>query len=239
MERIEFENALYLAHHGVKGQKWGERRYQNEDGSYKAGAEGRYDPEPSQKSNHQIRKEARQAAREKRNNTTYKVGKASFDDESGNRHASNGMKIAVAKNKGTAFGRKMIAGRFGEWAMKKKIPGVKFTKEQEERMRRERQAMQEEQAHLKDVRKGTGNKYLAKAEKKSNLENATKLAKDNSSRWTRLTTSNATFKEAGRQMVKGKTYKQAMRSAKTKAAITYGAMATAAVLLHLSTQKMG
>lgn len=33
----------YLAHHGVKGQKWGRRRYQNEDGSYKSGAQGRYD----------------------------------------------------------------------------------------------------------------------------------------------------------------------------------------------------
>lgn len=39
-----------LYHHGVKGQKWGERNYQNEDGSYKSGAEGRYDPEPSGKS---------------------------------------------------------------------------------------------------------------------------------------------------------------------------------------------
>ena len=37
----------YLSHHGVAGQKWGIRRYQNEDGSYKPGAEGRYDPEPS------------------------------------------------------------------------------------------------------------------------------------------------------------------------------------------------
>ena len=36
-----------LAHHGVEGQKWGRRRYQNEDGSYKPGSEGRYDPEPS------------------------------------------------------------------------------------------------------------------------------------------------------------------------------------------------
>ena len=33
-----------LYHHGVKGQKWGIRNYQNEDGSYKPGAEGRYDP---------------------------------------------------------------------------------------------------------------------------------------------------------------------------------------------------
>lgn len=32
-----------LCHHGVKGQKWGQRRYQNPDGSYKSGAEGRYD----------------------------------------------------------------------------------------------------------------------------------------------------------------------------------------------------
>lgn len=33
---------MELYHHGVKGQKWGVRRYQNEDGSYKHGAEGRY-----------------------------------------------------------------------------------------------------------------------------------------------------------------------------------------------------
>ena len=31
-----------LVHYGVQGQKWGVRNYQNEDGSYKPGAEGRY-----------------------------------------------------------------------------------------------------------------------------------------------------------------------------------------------------
>lgn len=36
-----------LYHFGVKGQKWGTRRYQNEDGSYKSGAEGRYNPDSS------------------------------------------------------------------------------------------------------------------------------------------------------------------------------------------------
>ena len=36
-----YEVELY--HHGVKGQKWGVRHFQNKDGSYKPGAEGRYD----------------------------------------------------------------------------------------------------------------------------------------------------------------------------------------------------
>lgn len=40
---VYYANEFY--HHGVKGQKWGLRRYQNPDGSYKAGAEGRYDPD--------------------------------------------------------------------------------------------------------------------------------------------------------------------------------------------------
>ena len=32
----------YLAHHGIKGQKWGIRRYQNEDGSYTSAGRKRY-----------------------------------------------------------------------------------------------------------------------------------------------------------------------------------------------------
>ena len=42
MRYTYFGHELY--HSGVMGMKWGVRRYQNEDGSYKSGAEGRYDP---------------------------------------------------------------------------------------------------------------------------------------------------------------------------------------------------
>lgn len=34
-----------LAHHGVKGQKWGIRRYQNKDGSLTAEGRSRYNQE--------------------------------------------------------------------------------------------------------------------------------------------------------------------------------------------------
>ena len=37
-----YHNDSYLEHHGIKGQKWGVRRFQNEDGSLKAAGEKRY-----------------------------------------------------------------------------------------------------------------------------------------------------------------------------------------------------
>lgn len=52
-----------LMHFGVRGQKWGVRRYQNEDGSYKSGAEGRYDPDgtPGPNTGHTLKNRAKAA----------------------------------------------------------------------------------------------------------------------------------------------------------------------------------
>lgn len=36
------ESNTYLAHHGIKGQRWGVRRFQNADGSYTAAGKERY-----------------------------------------------------------------------------------------------------------------------------------------------------------------------------------------------------
>lgn len=37
------DDHLYLVHHGIKGQKWGVRRFQNEDGSLTSAGAKRYD----------------------------------------------------------------------------------------------------------------------------------------------------------------------------------------------------
>ena len=43
MTKEEYDSALYLAHHGIKGQRWGVRRFQNEDGSLTPRGQKRYD----------------------------------------------------------------------------------------------------------------------------------------------------------------------------------------------------
>ena len=43
-------NTTYMAHHGIFGQKWGRRRYQNKDGSLTPAGELRYRKSHKEKS---------------------------------------------------------------------------------------------------------------------------------------------------------------------------------------------
>ena len=52
---------MYIEHHGIKGQKWGVRRFQNEDGSLTPEGRARYDTDGSRKD---LQKKINKASRE-------------------------------------------------------------------------------------------------------------------------------------------------------------------------------
>ena len=55
---------LYLAHHGIKGMRWGVRRYQNEDGSYTDAGKKRRTFQ-DRRDEHRAKKDAKEYARAK------------------------------------------------------------------------------------------------------------------------------------------------------------------------------
>lgn len=57
---------VYLAHHGIKGQKWGVRRYQNDDGTYTEAGKKRYAKEIERDAKDFLRKDAGLSRREAR-----------------------------------------------------------------------------------------------------------------------------------------------------------------------------
>ena len=56
-----YETSDYLAHHGIKGQKWGVRQYQNTDGSLTAEGRRRYGVGPERGSKEALKKQAKEA----------------------------------------------------------------------------------------------------------------------------------------------------------------------------------
>lgn len=86
-----YNNELY--HHGIKGMKWGRRRYQNEDGSYKAGHEGRYDSDGSSQktSMKQMKKDYKSASKQAK--ADYKAAKKAY------RQTEEGKAEAAARRK--------------------------------------------------------------------------------------------------------------------------------------------
>lgn len=74
------ESSNYLAHHGIKGQKWGIRRYQNPDGSYTEEGRARYG-NLAKKYKHQYNKFNRMSKKYGAGPASFKYRKGYIDDE--------------------------------------------------------------------------------------------------------------------------------------------------------------
>ena len=68
-------NSEYLEHHGIKGQKWGVRRFQNEDGSYTSSGKKRYGINGTGKTRKELNAEKKQLAGDKYKELTKDVEK--------------------------------------------------------------------------------------------------------------------------------------------------------------------
>lgn len=141
---MTYENELQ--HHGILGMKWGVRRYQNKDGSLTPAGKKRYDDTPFT--------------------------------------ASNGVKVGAPKTTYQKALRKMPTGRGME---KMATAGYRMTIDKrhndtaqnrldsakgEMRIKKEYAALREYNAHQKDYRKGTGDKYLNRAIEKNKYYDA-------------------------------------------------------------------
>lgn len=67
--RIQYESELY--HHGIKGQKWGVRKYQNADGSYTAAGRKRYARETAKEYNKIAKQNAKDHYRRQKHEKAY------------------------------------------------------------------------------------------------------------------------------------------------------------------------
>lgn len=66
----------YIYHHGIKGMKWGIRRFQNEDGSLKTAGKKRYaDGAPKSKANNGTRSKASSGSRKTAKKSNEKIAR--------------------------------------------------------------------------------------------------------------------------------------------------------------------
>jgi hypothetical protein len=76
---MTYEYEQYLAHHGIKGQKWGVRRYQNEDGSLTEDGKKKY--LISENSRYKYIKKLGKESGKKDYDFTYEKAKNMFSDD--------------------------------------------------------------------------------------------------------------------------------------------------------------
>lgn len=103
MSFIEDYNAQ-LYHHGVKGQKWGVRRYQNKDGSLTPAGKKRYKSDDldkklgEAKNNREVQKVSRKL--EKQYNKDFKKAAKAGDEEAFNRISAGRTLLKMAMDSG-------------------------------------------------------------------------------------------------------------------------------------------
>lgn len=98
-----------IYHFGTDGMKWGKRRYQNEDGSYKSGAEGRYyDPVGKEKRPSSKKDASKERVKSEEPVKTKKTGSSKKESEHKVRHFISSHKGEIAI--GAAAAASIIAG---------------------------------------------------------------------------------------------------------------------------------
>ncbi len=159
--------------------------------------------------------------------------------------ASNGLEVAAPKNAYVKVMRKVASARPVEKysanayrnSMQKRhtntLTNRLETAKGEQRIHKEAQAIREYNAHQKDLRKGSGTKYLDKAVRKNKLDDAYEKVQSSATRMDRFIYSDKVRKKAAKYMVdKNMSMKDAHKKAKGNALKTtavllgaYGALA--------------
>lgn len=173
-----------------------------------------------------------------------RMSRKAAEAQVGTFRASNGTKVAPAKNTYVRTMRKVAANRnvenmsvdsYRNTIKKRHADTVTNRLESakgEQRIRKESAALREYNAHIKDVRKGTGDKHLKKAVRDNKIDDAYEKLQTDSSRLDRVLFNDATRKKAAKYMVDNNmSMKDAKKKAQRRAVATtaawlavYGAM---------------
>lgn len=139
--------------------------------------------------------------------------RAELEKQAGTFRSSNGMKVAPSKNAYVRTMRRLAANRGVEnlsratyrASIKKRHANTLTNQAEavkgEQRIRKESQALREYNAHIKDLKRGTGNKYLNKEVRKNKIDDAYEKVQTASTRMDRLIYSDKTRKKAAKYVV--------------------------------------